>query len=492
MQTRSTLRRIVDSRISVTSVPEDIRCDVLAFFQDYQSDKQMGKSDVLRLIFAHPELHDLSRCSNNIIAAVARCSEALVSRVAAKVAAEGELALEKRSCSPGRRAFLTDEQIANVKSWVREMCIAKDYPSLRAVKHQLTLELERSNPDACPTSSWYHYQLKRVLSEGFKIKTARPLEEERYEVDKDTIETYFRLLNDPRIKKANPELIFNVDESGFGASKSGRLRTCKVVVPMDMTETPTTREPAESHYVTCIACANLAGRALKPGLITKRQTDHPDAEKCSFYGSAKRYSSPKAFVTKKIFGEYFRDVILGEINRYRQRHPEEPQTAVVIMDGCTAHMSDELKALCAQNNVFVIILPPHSSHLIQMLDLGFFRRAKHEYAHFPNEPGLSKISNTLDRVFQAYCACRVKAFIWRCWRHSGIEPIISGGKAAGYITKEWEVLEDAALAHPVSEAARGRQVEGAPWGILNADEMMLYEAGQCPFSCCPFDETEQE
>lgn len=492
MQTRSTLRQLVESRINIQFVPEHLRDDTVDFFQDYQREKQMRKSDVLRLILTHPELNELSQCGNRIIAAIVGCSEGLVSQVASKVAQRAEDCLVLDTPSPGRRALLSDSQIANVQSWVRQMCAAKDYPSIRAVKHQLTLELEQVSPESCPTPAWYHYQLKRVLSEGFKVKTARPLEEERYQVDKQTIATYFELLNDPRIKAANPELFFNVDESGFGTSKSGRMRACKVVVPAEMRETPTTKEPAESHYVTCIACANLAGRALKPGLITKRNTDHPDAEKCSFYGSARRYTSPKAFVTKQIFGDYFRNVILWEIDRYRASHPDEPQTAVVIMDGCTAHLSDELKALCAGKDVFVLVLPPHSSHLIQMLDLGFFRRAKHEYSHFPSEKGISKISNTLDRVFQAYCACRIKAFIWRCWRHSGIQPIVSEGKATGYDTVEHEILEDPALVHPVSEAARGKPVAGATWGILNQDEMMLFEAGQCPFCCCPFNENEDE
>lgn len=492
MQTRSAALALAQRRISMLCVPEDIRTEVLHFFEEYQPKRELSKSDVLRLIFAHPELDNLSHCENKVIAAVARCSEGLVSKVAAKVAADGDEALAPARQLPGRKALLSDEQIANVQSWIRQMCIAKAYPSIRDVKHQLTLELERSNPDACPTSSWYHYQLKRVLSGAFKIKTARPLEEERYEVNKDDIATYFRLLNDPRIRQSNPELFFNVDESGFGASKSGRLRACKVVVPAEMRETPTTMDRAESHYVTCIACANLAGRALMPGFITKRQFDHPDAEQCSFYGSVKRYYSPKAFVTKQIFGQYFRDVILREILRYRECHPGEEQRAVVIMDGCTAHVSDELKALCAENNVFVLILPPHSSHLIQMLDLGFFRRAKHQYAYFPSEPRISKISNTLDRVFQAYSACRVKSFIWRCWRHSGIDPVVSHGKAVGYTTVEGEILEDPALNHPVNEMARGRPVERAPWGIVNADERMIYEAGQCPFCCYPFDDKEEE
>jgi hypothetical protein len=47
------------------------------------------------------------------------------------------------------------------------------------------------------------------------------------------------------------------------------------------------------------------------------------------------------------------------------------------------------------------------------------------------------------------------------------------------------VLDGAAS---VFEAARGRGVVSGEWGVLNEDEMLIWQAGQCPFCCSPFDD----
>ena len=45
----------------------------------------------------------------------------------------------------------------------------------------------------------------------------------------------------------------------------------------------------------------------------------------------------------------------------------------IIADGCTAHNSSEVeKALNEIGNIKIIFIPPHSSHITQMLDATFF------------------------------------------------------------------------------------------------------------------------
>ena len=144
---------------------------------------------------------------------------------------------------------------------------------------------------------------------------------------------------------------------------------------------------------------------MAPGLITKRGTDHPDASTKSFYSKFRRYTSERAFVTRAIFKDYVRNVLMTDIEHYRSLHQDESQAAVLLMDGHTSHKSLQLRAFCGVNNITVLLLPPHSSHLLQPLDRGFFQRCKAQFNSFPADEGTSKITNTLERIFEAFQAC---------------------------------------------------------------------------------------
>ena len=74
------------------------------------------------------------------------------------------------------------------------------------------------------------------------IKYADPLEQERYEVSPAVIEAFLKGINDERLRNANPRLWYNIDETGFGMSKSGRSKKQKVVVPREMRKAPVYKE----------------------------------------------------------------------------------------------------------------------------------------------------------------------------------------------------------------------------------------------------------
>ena len=79
-------------------------------------------------------------------------------------------------------------------------------------------------------------------------------------------------------------------------------------------------------------------------------------------------------------------------------------------------------------------------------------------------------------------------FVWRCWAHAGIAPVVEDGEVRGYVPVVEKVLEQPALNHEVVESAQGRRTIDASYGILNEDEHLLYQAGQCPFCCAPLGE----
>jgi hypothetical protein len=52
---------------------------------------------------------------------------------------------------------------------------------------------------------------------------------------------------------------------------------------------------------------------------------------------------------------------------------------LLILDGHESHHSTKFELHCQQNNIITLCMPPHSSHLLQPLDVGCFRPLKRAY-----------------------------------------------------------------------------------------------------------------
>jgi hypothetical protein len=93
-------------------------------------------------------------------------------------------------------------------------------------------------------------------------------------------------------------------------------------------------------------------------------------------------------------------------------------------------------------------------------------------------------------MFMAFQASNVTHKIWNSWAASGIVPVIDEGMCVGFELVPDKVLERPAVALPLSsgkQAQQGRKITDPSFGLLNEDEMLIYQAGQCPFCCQPLD-----
>ena len=52
------------------------------------------------------------------------------------------------------------------------------------------------------------------------------------------------------------------------------------------------------------------------------------------------------------------------------------ETRLLVMDGHASHESDELQYMCFRNNIHLLYLPAHASHVLQPLDVGVFSSLK--------------------------------------------------------------------------------------------------------------------
>lgn len=84
--------------------------------------------------------------------------------------------------------------------------------------------------------------------------------------------------------------------------------------------------------------------------------------------------SDSGWTNSSIFLTYMKDHFLKYVAR-----PDKDQPLWLIMDGHASHCTIEAIEWARQNNIILFILPPHTSHALQPLDVGCFGPFKSVY-----------------------------------------------------------------------------------------------------------------
>ncbi|KAL1983171.1 hypothetical protein VTN96DRAFT_421 [Rasamsonia emersonii] len=93
--------------------------------------------------------------------------------------------------------------------------------------------------------------------------------------------------------------------------------------------------------------------------------------------------------------------MLGQRVKYR----------LLVLDGHRSHLTPQFDRICAQNNIIPICMPPHSSHLLQPLDVSCFAVLKRAYVRLMGNNMLLGI-NHIDKLdfLEAYPKAHTEAF----------------------------------------------------------------------------------
>ena len=107
---------------------------------------------------------------------------------------------------------------------------------------------------------------------------------------------------------------------------------------------------------------------------------------------------------------------------------------VVIADGCTSHYGNEIKdALEKIGNIRIIYLPPHSSHISQMLDASLFSALKRKYSSITKDNSLiSKFTQKMMKIKKAYQTSVTEELIKSSWEATGFKLEIYNGIVVKY------------------------------------------------------------
>ena len=84
---------------------------------------------------------------------------------------------------------------------------------------------------------------------------------------------------------------------------------------------------------------------------------------------------------------------------------------LLVLDGHGSHLTPKFDEICVQNKIIPICMPPHSSHLLQPLDIGCFAVVKRSYGRLVEMQMRTRI-NHIDKhdFLEAYPSARIEAF----------------------------------------------------------------------------------
>jgi hypothetical protein len=84
----------------------------------------------------------------------------------------------------------------------------------------------------------------------------------------------------------------------------------------------------------------------------------------------------KPYVSRNLFLEYIKTIFVPYLNELRESEEFEACEAVLLMDNCSPHASDDVVAVLTSIQVQIITFAPHTTRIFQMLDVVLFGALK--------------------------------------------------------------------------------------------------------------------
>ena len=111
----------------------------------------------------------------------------------------------------------------------------------------------------------------------------------------------------------------------------------------------------------------------------------------------------------------------------KSRLTSDDEYRLLLCDGHDSHISAALSAYCLQHHIVLALLPPHSSHLLQPLDVGIFAPLKMAISQRQTRlyrSGFRHIQKVewLEHYIEARNATIIEKNILSAWRGAGLFP----------------------------------------------------------------------
>lgn len=133
------------------------------------------------------------------------------------------------------------------------------------------------------------------------------------------------------------------------------------------------------------------------------------------------------WITKDIFESYCLEVLIPEFERRRKNLSPDKRRGLLIADGHSSRVNPKLMKAFREAEIDVIIIPAHTSHITQPLDLVFFAIFKRRLRVFPEfktaQTAAEKRIALLTSAQFAFEQASATYYIMRSWFKAGVVPL---------------------------------------------------------------------
>jgi len=285
---------------------------------------------------------------------------------------------------PGRKSFLTKEEEDCLVTHLIDMAeIGFGYD---AVQIRILVRTLLGKDESQVTESWYRGFMER--HSNLSRRRAQCLEKQRLlSSDEKSIQSYFQILQVAFQKcqdfsggeALTSNRIFGADECGFNNDNANLY-----VVTKKGAKNAFSLDPGISTHITIMSFASANGWAGPPFFIIPgvRQKTNFNNQVKAFFPEGKVSLTKKGFMTEESFSiwvEFF-------IENIKCIRGDPKNWVLLILDGHHSHTYclNALKTLNT-NNILVIGLPSHATHILQVHDVSVFRSLKEGFRKQCNE-----------------------------------------------------------------------------------------------------------
>jgi hypothetical protein len=277
----------------------------------------------------------------------------------------------RRDSVPTNRKLTTTEELTLIE-WIlsmdqRGLPVRSD--SIRQMAN-LLLQKRSQNNTLTVGQRWVYNFLQR--HDSLQSKYTRKYDYQRAKCEDPTIiRDWFRLVRNT-IEKYGilEEDIYNFDETGF---QMGVISTAKVITGANKGK-PVSVQPGNREWVTVIDCISSYGHSVPPVIIFEgkvhQSTWYSDTLPLDWVIGV----SENGWTDNELGLKWLEHVF----EKYTV-HCTKGVYRLLILDGHGSHVTPEFDLFCKEHSIITLCMPPHSSHLLQPLDVGCFAVLKQSY-----------------------------------------------------------------------------------------------------------------
>ena len=160
-----------------------------------------------------------------------------------------------------------------------------------------------------------------------------------------------------------PSQIFNADETGVTIVH----RPSKIIAHIGRRNVPSLTSADKGKTHTVLACVSASGQIIPPFMVYPRKRPVPEKMREGAYPNTTCQVSENGWMTKALFFKWFKLFV-------QMIPPLRP--VLLVLDGHGSHITIDVIEHARSNDIHLLCLPSHTSHILQPLDVGVFKSFK--------------------------------------------------------------------------------------------------------------------